>query len=145
MNDPYNLQRFTDAQQRNYKTALAEIKQGNKQSHWMWYVFPQIAGLGFSDMSKRYAIANLSEAEAYLQHPVLGTGLLDICNELLVLPGNNAHTIFGSPDDMKLQSSLTLFASVNKPNPLFQAVLNKFYNGAKDEKSLQLIQGNTPA
>ena len=139
MNDHYNLQRFLDAQQSDYTTALAEIKNGRKRSHWMWYVFPQIQGLGFSETSKYYAITNLDEASAYLAHPVLGTRLAQISYVLLSLPGNNPTQVFGSPDDMKLRSSMTLFASAPSADDVFQQVLNKYFAGEKDTRTLQLI------
>ena len=139
MNKENDLQRFIEPQKRDYEIALSEIKQGRKRSHWMWYIFPQIQGLGFSSTSKLYAIKDLSEAEAYLQHPVLGARLLNICNELLKLTSNDAHSIFGSPDDLKLKSSLTLFSSVPNTNPVFQLLLEKFFHGTKDDKTLQII------
>ncbi len=134
-----NLQRFIDAQQRDYAIALREIKNGRKQSHWMWYIFPQVQGLGFSSTSKYYAIKDLNEATAYLKHDVLGTRLIEICNELLTLKINDAHKIFGSPDDMKLKSSMTLFAALQNTNPVFQSVLDKFFNGNKDSRTLEII------
>jgi uncharacterized protein (DUF1810 family) len=139
MNNKYNLQRFIDAQERAYPVALAEIKKGRKQSHWMWYIFPQIQGLGFSETSRFYAIKNLEEAAAYLDHDLLGKRLLEICNALLALSGNNANNIFGSPDDVKLKSSMTLF-SILKPNEVFQQVLDKFFNGRKDEETIRIAQ-----
>jgi len=139
MNDHYNLQRFLDAQESDYATALAEIKSGRKRSHWMWYIFPQIQGLGFSETSKYYAIKNLGEARAYLAHPVLGTRLAQISCVLLSLPGNNPTQVFGSPDDMKLKSCMTLFASVPGTVNLFQQVLDKYFTGEKDARTLQLI------
>ncbi|WP_018616607.1 DUF1810 domain-containing protein [Segetibacter koreensis] len=134
-----NLKRFTDAQQADYDIALLEIRNGRKQSHWMWYIFPQIQGLGFSETSKYYAIRNKMEAEEFLKHPVLGSRLVEICEELLSLKGNDANKIFGSPDDLKLKSSMTLFSLVNNSNPVFQKVLDKFFNGSKDNKTLQII------
>src|SRR6186713_3261128 len=119
MSSEYNLERFIDAQEASYEIALSEIKSGRKRSHWMWYIFPQIQGLGFSDISKFYAIKDLDEAENFLNHPVLGKRLIDICNELLALPGNDANAILGSPDDLKLKSSMTLFASLNNSNGVF--------------------------
>ena len=139
MSNNLNLNRFVDAQQRDYETALSEIKNGKKRSHWMWYIFPQIQGLGFSETSKYYAIKNKEEAQAFLQHPVLGERLIAICNALLSLQHNNAHNIFGSPDDLKLKSCLTLFALLNA-NPVFEAVLQKFFNGKKDESTLHILQ-----
>jgi uncharacterized protein (DUF1810 family) len=139
MNNKYNLQRFIDAQERAYPIAIGEIKRGRKQSHWMWYIFPQIQGLGFSETSRFYAIKNLEEAAAYLDHDVLGKRLLEICDALLALTGNNANNIFGSPDDVKLKSSMTLF-SILKPNEVFQQVLDKFFNGTKDEETIRIAQ-----
>ena len=138
--DQYNLDRFVSAQADSYSTALAEIKNGRKRNHWMWYIFPQIKGLGFSETSKYYAIQNLAEAAAYLQHPILGPRLIQISNALLTLPGNNATQIFGNPDDMKLHSSMTLFATVENTTPVFAAVLDKFFGGEKDRGTLEMIQ-----
>lgn len=134
-----NLQRFLDAQARNYNDALAEIKNGRKTTHWMWYVFPQIQGLGLSETAKFYAIKDVQEAEAFVQHPVLGSRLLEISRALLALPGNDPYRVLGSPDDMKLQSSMTLFGALPNADPVFQAVLDKFYGGEKDRKTLQLL------
>jgi uncharacterized protein (DUF1810 family) len=134
-----NLQRFIDAQQSDYAIASAEIKNGRKQSHWMWYIFPQIKGLGFSATSKFYAISNIIEAVEYLGHPVLGSRLVEISNQLLQLDGNDAYKIFGSPDDLKLKSSMTLFATLPKTDKVFQLVLDKFFNGTKDNKTLQIL------
>ena len=133
------LQRFIDAQEGIFHTALAEVMNGRKQSHWMWFIFPQIQGLGFSETAKFYAIKDLTEAAAYLKHPVLGSRLLDFCNTLLGLKSNDAHKIFGSPDDLKLKSSITLFSVVPGADPVFQAVLNKFFEGKKDEKTLRIL------
>src|SRR6476469_7431294 len=112
MPDEYNLKRFIDAQATSYANALSEIKNGRKRSHWMWYIFPQIQGLGFSETSRYYAIKDIDEAEEFLKDPVLGPRLLKICNELLQLRSNDAHSIFGSPDDLKLKSSMTLFSAL---------------------------------
>lgn len=142
MNTDNNLKRFIDAQQAAYHAALSEIRNGKKQGHWMWYIFPQIQGLGYSETSKFYAIKNIYEAEEFLQHPVLGSRLVQICNELLGLTGNDAHRIFGSPDDMKLKSSMTLFSSVSN-DPVFRMVLDKFFHGAKDMRTLQIIGNQT--
>jgi uncharacterized protein (DUF1810 family) len=133
------LQRFVTAQAVNYNDALAEITHGKKTTHWMWYVFPQIAGLGNSDMAKRYAIKDLAEAEAYLKHPVLGERLITISKAMLALNGNDPYAVLGSPDDMKLHSSMTLFTLVPGSHPVFDAVLTKYYNGQKDERTLQII------
>ena len=134
------LQRFITAQQGSYETALSEIKKGMKRSHWIWYIFPQINGLGFSETSQYYAIKSKEEATAYLAHPVLGKRLIEICEALLQLPDNNAHNIFGSPDDLKLKSSMTLFASLPHTHPVFDAVLQKFFNGKKDEKTIRILE-----
>jgi len=134
------LQRFIDAQQSDYETALSEIKRGRKQSHWMWYIFPQIQGLGFSATSKLYAIKNLKEAQAYLNHPLLGKRLKEITDALINLPTNDAHEIFGSPDDVKLKSSMTLFASLPDADPIFESALKKFFKGEKDAKTLSIIK-----
>lgn len=134
-----SLKRFIDAHERDYPSALSEIRNGKKRGHWMWYIFPQIQGLGFSETSKFYAIKDTNEAEAFLKHPVLGTRLIDICNALLNLKTNDAHKIFGSPDDLKLHSSMTLFSFLDNTDPVFQKVLDKFFNGVKDQKTLGII------
>ena len=139
---PQNLQRFLDAQQTDYATALAEIRAGRKRSHWMWYVFPQIQGLGFSETSRFYAIRNRQEAEAYLQHPVLGARLAEISEALLTLHLPNATRVMGSPDDVKLRSSMTLFAALEGANPVFQRVLDAFFGGEPDAKTLQILRQN---
>lgn len=139
MND---LKRFTDEQEIDYAIALAEIRAGRKRSHWMWYIFPQIAGLGFSSTSKFYAIKNRAEAEEYLRHPVLGARLIEISEALLEHENKSANQIFGSPDDVKLKSSMTLFGEIENANPVFQAVLDKYFGGAKDQKTLELLGRN---
>ena len=135
-----NLERFIDAQRTDYAIALSEIKNGRKQSHWMWYIFPQIQGLGYRSISKRYAIQHLREAEAYLQHPELGRRLVEISQVLLGLASNDAHRIFGTPDDLKLKSSMTLFAAVPGADPVFEQVLQKFFKGVKDDHTLRIIE-----
>ena len=134
-----SLQRFIEAQQSDYEIALSEIKEGRKRSHWMWYIFPQIHGLGFSETSRFYAIKSRAEAEEYLHHPLLGKRLIEISGVLLDLDTDDAHSVFGSPDNLKLKSSMTLFACLSKTDPVFQSVLNKFFNGIKDEKTLAII------
>lgn len=134
-----DLERFLKAQEDDYSTALAEIRNGRKRTHWMWYIFPQIDGLGFSSTAKFYSIRDLDEAENYLRHPVLGARLIEISAALLEIEGKTANQIFGSPDDMKLKSSMTLFGALNETNEVFQKVLDKYYGGAKDEKTLRLI------
>jgi uncharacterized protein (DUF1810 family) len=134
-----SLQRFLTAQDRNYTDALQEIKRGRKTTHWMWYVFPQIAGLGLSETAKFYAIKDIEEATAYLQHSVLGKRLIEISEAMLQLAGNDPYKILGSPDDMKLQSSMTLFGALSDTNPVFQQVLDKYYGGKKDSRTLEII------
>lgn len=134
-----NLKRFLDAQTNDYSRALREIKNGRKQSHWMWYIFPQIKGLGFSETAKFYAINDLQEARAYLEHPILGSRLIEISNALLAQEGKSANQILGSPDDLKLRSSMTLFSSLDKADPVFQAVLTKYYAGEADQRTLSII------
>jgi uncharacterized protein (DUF1810 family) len=140
LRDELGLKRFIEAQERDYASALTEIKNGRKRSHWMWYIFPQIQGLGFSETSRFYAIRNLDEAEEFLKHPLLGQRLIDICNALLTLDTNNANSVFGSPDDMKLKSSMTLFAALPGAHPVFNAVLMKFFKGTKDDMTLNIIK-----
>src|ERR1700744_74418 len=120
MNSEPDLQRFIDAQRNDYSIALAEIKNGRKRSHWMWYIFPQVQGLGFSSISKHYAIKDINEAEAYLAHPVLGKRLVEISNELLKLQTGDATSVFGSPDDIKLKSRMTLFAEIPGAETVFR-------------------------
>jgi uncharacterized protein (DUF1810 family) len=134
-----DLKRFIDAQEKDFEIALAEIRNGRKQSHWMWYVFPQIAGLGFSDTSKYYAIKNMDEAREYLSHSILGSRLIEISAELLKLDTNSAAMIFGNPDDLKLRSSMTLFSRIDGVDPVFKAVLEKFFGGSVDQKTIQLV------
>lgn len=136
MND---LQRFLDAQERDFEVALAEIKRGRKLSHWMWYIFPQIAGLGFSETARFYAIKDKTEAENYLAHPTLGKRLIEISSALTEIEGKTANQIFGSPDDMKLKSSMTLFGALDAANSVFQKVLDKYFDGAKDLRTIQIL------
>ena len=138
MND---LKRFLDAQERDYREALTEIKSGRKRSHWMWYIFPQIAGLGFSSTSKFYAIKDRAEAENYLAHPVLGERIVEISTALLEIEEKTANQIFGSPDDAKLKSSMTLFGALENTNPVFQRVLDKYFGGERDQRTLKLLLG----
>jgi uncharacterized protein (DUF1810 family) len=137
--DPYDLARFVDAQERDYERALSEIRAGRKRSHWMWYVFPQIDGLGSSSTSRRYAIKSVDEAKAYLAHPVLGPRLVECMDALLDLAGREAHEIFGSPDDMKLRSCASLFASVSPDRSVFHRVLDKYFGGVLDERTVRLL------
>jgi uncharacterized protein (DUF1810 family) len=130
----FDLQRFVDAQDAGgtYERALAELRAGAKRSHWMWFVFPQIAGLGFSETSRRYAIAGLAEARAYVDHPVLGPRLRECTQALLDLPGADAAVVLGSVDAQKLRSSMTLFARAAPEEPRFAAVLDKYFAGRQD-------------
>jgi uncharacterized protein (DUF1810 family) len=143
MEKQYNLTRFLHAQNQVYLRALEEVSNGRKQSHWMWYIFPQLAGLGHSDTAKYYAIQNIDEATAYLRHPVLGKHLVEIAATLLGVEVKTVHEIFGSPDDLKLCSSMTLFAQVADANPVFGAVINKYFGGLYDNATLHLLQKNT--
>ena len=140
MEPNHHLQRFIDAQKQDYATALDEIKNGRKRSHWMWYIFPQIQGLGFSSTSQHYAISGLQEAAAYLNHPILGQRIIEISKVLVQLDSSNASQVFGSPDDMKLKSSMSLFASVPNADAVFQQVLDKFFQGNKDQKTLSILE-----
>lgn len=137
--DPYDLNRFVRAQEGAYAQALAEIKAGRKRSHWMWYVFPQLDGLAFSPTSKYYAIKGPEEARAYLQHPVLGSRLLECAEAALGVEGRTVSEIFGSPDDLKLRSCATLFAHVSPPGSVFERLLSKYYQGEPDGKTLRLL------
>jgi uncharacterized protein (DUF1810 family) len=132
MADPHDLQRFLDAQAGVYDGAAAELRAGRKTGHWMWFVFPQIAGLGRSPTAQHYAIASLDEARAYLAHPVLGTRLRECARILTELPGASAEEIFGGIDAMKLRSSMTLFARADPDEPLFGAVLDRYFGGVAD-------------
>ncbi|RZL51120.1 MAG: DUF1810 domain-containing protein [Pedobacter sp.] len=133
------LERFINAQKATYNTALAEVKNGNKTTHWMWYVFPQLQGLGSSDKAQFYGIEDLDEAKAYLANPVLGKRLIAICEALIELGENDALKIFGTPDHMKLKSSMTLFAQVPLANHIFKAVLQQYFGGQMDERTLALL------
>jgi uncharacterized protein (DUF1810 family) len=137
--DPHNLNRFLEAQEGDYDRALGEIRSGRKRSHWMWYVFPQIEGLGFSPMSRRYSIKSRAEAEAYLGSPVLGPRLVECAEAALAVEGRSALDVFGSPDDMKLRSCATLFAQVSPAGSVFRRLLDKYFEGKPDEATLRLL------
>jgi len=137
--DPHDLARFVHAQEGDYAQALSEIRSGRKQSHWMWYVFPQFDGLGFSSTSRRYAIKSVAEAEAYLRHPVLGPRLLEIARAALGVEERSALELFGSPDDMKLRSCATLFASVLPAGSVFEQLLDRYFAGEPDARTLRLL------
>ena len=133
-----DLSRFLKAQEHDYEQALSEIRSGRKRSHWMWYIFPQIQGLGFSSTAQYYAIRDLQEAKDYLAHPVLGARLKEISSALLDLEGLSASEIFGSPDDLKLRSSMTLFRMADLDEPIFLEVLEKYYDGEPDFRTVDL-------
>ena len=137
--DPYNLRRFVEAQASVFGRVLAELRVGHKESHWMWFVFPQIRGLGFSATAQHYAISSLPEAAAYLEHPVLGPRLRECTQLVLEVQGRAAEEIFDSPDDMKFRSSMTLFAHATQENQLFLAALEKYYAGQFDPLTLQRL------
>jgi len=139
MADPFDLDHFVRAQEDTYAQALAEIRAGRKRSHWMWFVFPQIAGLGSSPMAERYAIESLPEARAYLQHAVLGPRLVECSESACAVNGRSAFEIFGTPDDLKLRSSATLFDAVSAPGSVFDRLLQKFFDGERDPKTLVII------
>ena len=141
--DPHDLNRFVQAQEDDYERALSEIKSGRKRSHWMWYIFPQFDGLGFSATSRRYSIKSVAEAKAYLRHPVLGPRLKECAEASLSIEGRSAYEIFGSPDDMKLRSCATLFAYVSPPGSAFHRLIDKYFAGKYDSKTLKLM-GITP-
>ena len=136
----YNLSRFSDAQQKDYARALREIKNGRKETHWMWYIFPQIRGLGRSSTASYYSIADIEEAKAILHDPYLGGNLQEISEALLGLRENNASRVFGYPDDLKLRSSMTLFSCASDGPNVFDKVLEKFYAGEKDSLTLELLK-----
>lgn len=138
---PYDLDRFVEAQRGVYEQARAELQRGRKTGHWMWFIFPQIAGLGFSATSQHFAIRSLDEARAYLQHPALGLRLREISKILLSINGKTADEIFGSPDDLKLRSSMTLFARTTEDNAIFLDVLRKYFGGVEDARTIELMRG----
>ncbi len=139
--DPFDLERFLLAQAEDYEIALAELRRGRKESHWIWHVFPQIDRLGYSAKTRKYSIKSLDEARAYLAHPVLGPRLVDCCRALLSVTGRSAREIMGSPDDLKLRSSMTLFARVAGGDSVFQEVLDRYYGGEGDPQTLRWIGG----
>ncbi|MBN1835126.1 MAG: DUF1810 domain-containing protein [Spirochaetales bacterium] len=139
--DPFDLERFVRAQEGTYAAALAELESGQKRSHWMWYVFPQVEGLGHSGTSRFYAIRSLEEARRYLEHPVLGKRLLECAEALLGVRGRSASQIFGYPDDMKLRSAMTLFSRAAAHSPsVFDRVLERYFQGEPDGRTLALLE-----
>ena len=133
------LDKFVSAQARDYDTALAEIRSGYKRSHWMWYIFPQLQGLGFSPTAQYYGIRDLEQAKDYMAHPVLGPRLVEISVALLSLPGSNPSAVMGYPDDLKLCSCMTLFELAAPDEPVFGRVLEKYYGGRRDRMTLNLL------
>jgi uncharacterized protein (DUF1810 family) len=146
MADPYDLHRFVTAQNSGgtYESAMAELREGRKRSHWMWFVFPQVAGLGQSPTSRRYGISSLEEARAYLDHPVLGPRLLECARTVAELSGRTAEEVFGGIDAVKLRSSMTLFARAAPENPLFALVLDLYFGDSPDPATDRLLAGTNP-
>ena len=136
----FDLERFRKAQEADYALALEEIKEGQKRSHWIWYIFPQLKGLGFSGMSGYFGISGIAEAKAYMRDPVLGKRLLEISGALLVHTGKNISAIFGYPDDRKVRSCMTLFSIAEPDEEIFRKVIDGFYGGEKDERTIQILK-----
>jgi uncharacterized protein (DUF1810 family) len=141
-NDPYNLQRFVGAQSRCYERVCDELREGQKQSHWMWFIFPQLKGLGHSTMANLFAISSISEAEAYLQHPILGSRLRQCTDLVLQVEGRSIEQIFDGPDDLKFRSSMTLFASTSLETKIFRDALQKYFAGRRDPLTLGLLHSS---
>lgn len=137
--DPYDLKRFVDAQDGIYYHALEEIRSGRKSSHWMWFIFPQFDGLGHSSTAKMYAIKSMAEAQAYLNHPILGERLLECAQAALDVDGRSARDIFGSPDDLKLRSSATLFSRLSPSGSVFEKLIEKYFQNEPDDRTIQLL------
>lgn len=135
-----HLDRFLEAQKSNYALALNEISNGRKTTHWMWYIFPQLSGLGRSEMARYYGIKDIKEAEAYLKHPILGQRLIEISKALLKHTNKSAYAILGSPDDLKLQSSMTLFSRIEEAHPVFIEILKYFYRNHPDLATIKLLK-----
>ena len=138
--DPFDLNRFTSAQKSIYGSVLSELRSGQKRTHWMWYIFPQIDGLGHSTTSIFYAIKSIEEARQYLNHPVLGVRLFECAEAVLAIEGRSISQIFGYPDDLKLKSSMTLFAYITDPRSVFVRILDKYFHGERDFKTLDLLE-----
>ena len=138
-NDPYDLQRFVQAQSGLYEQVCRELQEGRKRSHWMWFIFPQLKGLGHSAMAERYGISSRAEAEAYLAHPLLGSRLRNCTELVMALEGRSVEQIFGSPDDMKFRSSMTLFASADSESSLFTNALKKYFAGKPDKLTIERL------
>ncbi|MDO9478488.1 MAG: DUF1810 domain-containing protein [Pseudohongiella sp.] len=140
--DKYELTRFVAAQELHYSVALQELRQGKKESHWMWFIFPQIAGIGYSQIARHFAISSTSEASAYLMHPLLGQRLLECCEAVLAIDSKTAHEIFGSPDDLKLHACVTLFSSVSPTGSVFHQIIDKYFAGKKHMKTVSCLEAN---
>lgn len=137
--DPFCLSRFVDAQENVYRQVLAELEQGRKRTHWIWFIFPQISGLGHSGMAEKYAIKSRDEARAYLRHPMLGARLQQCTEKVIAIDGKSVATIFGYPDDLKFRSSMTLFSCIAGPESVFSAALKKYFDGEQDARTLALL------
>ncbi|MGO9231778.1 MAG: DUF1810 domain-containing protein [Bryobacteraceae bacterium] len=137
--DPHNLQRFVDAQNPVYGQVCAELRAGRKRSHWMWFVFPQIQGLGYSPLARKFAISSLEEAKAYLDHPILGPRLRECCRLVNLVEGRSIEEIFGYPDDLKFRSAMTLFAHAGPDNRIFQDALEKYCDGEDDPLTIERL------
>tara|TARA_B110000259_G_C13670706_1_gene264198 strand:+ start:75 stop:500 length:426 start_codon:yes stop_codon:yes gene_type:complete len=138
--DKYNLNRFIEAQMATYEGAMLELARGRKESHWIWYIFPQIEGLGKSDIAKLYSIKSLEEGRAYLKHPLLGPRLTEACEILLSLKDASMDEVMGFPDDLKLLSSMTLFEAVSEPNSIFTKIIEVYFDDERDENSIKIIE-----
>jgi uncharacterized protein (DUF1810 family) len=139
MSDPYNLQRFVDAQSPVFQHVIAELREGRKTGHWMWFIFPQVRGLGHSSTAQMFGISSLEEARTYLDHPILGSRLRECTRLVNLLEGRSAHQIFGYPDELKFRSSITLFAKAASDNAIFVEALEKYYNGELDDVTLEKL------
>jgi len=137
-----DLEKFLIAQTQDYSGALEEIRKGRKQGHWIWYIFPQVLGLGMSSTSVFYAIESIDQANRYAHHPILGKRLIEISNAILAIQGKTANQILGSPDDLKLRSSMSLFSLVENADPVFQAVLDKYFGGIPDQKTIDIVNNS---
>jgi uncharacterized protein (DUF1810 family) len=143
MDDPYNLQRFVDAQSSCFGNVLSELRNGSKRSHWMWFIFPQIEGLGFSPLARKFAISSRAEAEAFLRHPILGPRLRECALLVNLTEGRSLHQIFGNPDDLKFRSCVTLFAHATQDNQVFIDALQKYCEGKFDSRTLDRLQSTS--
>jgi len=137
--DPYNMRRFLDAQDPVYAQVCSELRAGRKRSHWMWFIFPQIQGLGYSPLARKFAIASLQEAKAYLDHPILGARLKELCRLVNRVEGRSIEEIFGYPDDLKFRSSMTLFAHAASDDQIFRDALEKYFNGEDDPATVERL------